>query len=332
MSNSPLVVFTRLSPNYTKMTNKKNNKITIHYMACDASIEVCGAGFADKSRRASSNYGIDSNGRVGLYVDESNRSWCSNSVDNDGQAVTIEVACKRGGDWPITDKAMSSLIDLCVDICKRNGIPKLNYTGDASGNLTMHCFFAHTPCPGPYLKSKYPYIAAEVNKRLGETDSVTVPEEEKEPEQEVVSSTLKVGDKVKLVSGAKYTNGSSVASFLFSKTLYVRVINGDSITISIYKTGAITGVVDKKYLTTLDGVKPEIDNKPIDNKESSDFKVGDEVKLISGAKYYDGKSMPSWLFGMKLYVRKLYGDNIVISTLKTGAVTGTVSKKYLVKY
>lgn len=327
MSNSPLVVFTRLSPNYTKMTNKKNKKITIHYMACDASIEVCGAGFADPSRRASSNYGIDSDGRVGLYVDESNRSWCSNSTDNDGQAVTIEVACKRGGDWPITDKAMASLIDLCVDICKRNGIPKLNYTGDASGNLTMHCFFAYTPCPGPYLKSKYPYIAAEVNKRLGVVGDIVVPEED-EKEEETKVDDLKIGDSVKLTSDAKYTNGKSVASFLFTKTLYVRAINGNNITISIYKTGAITGIVDKKYLVGFNK-NTSSDNKAPDTNK--DFKIGDEVKLVSGATYYNGQSIPSWVFEKKLYVRKLYGDNIVISTLKIGAVTGTVSKKYLIR-
>ena len=165
MSNSSLVNYTRLSPNCTKMTNKVNRKITIHHMACNISIEACGAGFADPGRGASSNYGIGTDGRIGLYVNESDRSWCSSNYQNDQQAVTIEVANDEiGGNWHVSDKAMASLINLCVDICKRNGIARLNFTGDASGNLTMHSYFAATACPGPYLKSKFQYIADEVNK------------------------------------------------------------------------------------------------------------------------------------------------------------------------
>ena len=136
-------------------------------MAGNLSIEECGNLFANPSRQASSNYGIGTDGRVGLYVQEKNRAWTSGSPDNDNQAITIEVANDGGSpDWHISDKALASLINLCVDICKRNGIAKLNYTGDATGNLTMHCFFQATACPGPYLKSKFTYIANEVNKKL----------------------------------------------------------------------------------------------------------------------------------------------------------------------
>ena len=136
-------------------------------MAGNLSIEECGNLFANPSRQASSNYGIGTDGRVGLYVEEKNRAWTSGSPDNDNQAITIEVANDGGApDWHISDKALASLINLCVDICKRNGIAKLNYTGDATGNLTMHCYFQATACPGPYLKSKFTYIANEVNKKL----------------------------------------------------------------------------------------------------------------------------------------------------------------------
>ena len=136
-------------------------------MAGNLSIEECGNLFANPSRQASSNYGIGTDGRVGLYVEEKNRAWTSGSPDNDNQAITIEVANDGGApDWHISDKALASLINLCVDICKRNGIAKLNYTGDATGNLTMHCYFQATACPGPYLKSKFAYISNEVNKKL----------------------------------------------------------------------------------------------------------------------------------------------------------------------
>lgn len=174
MSNSNLVNYTKLSPNYTPMTNKINKKITIHHMAGNLSIETCGNVFASKSRKASSNYGVGSDGRIGLYVDESNRAWTSSSSSNDSQAVTIEVANDGGApNWHVSDKAIAAVIELCVDICKRNGIEKLIYTGDASGNLTEHNYFAATACPGPYLKSKLSYIAEEVNKQLTTTTATT---------------------------------------------------------------------------------------------------------------------------------------------------------------
>lgn len=176
MSNSKLVCYQKLSPNYTKMSNKKNKKISIHHMAGNISIETCGDIFMSKSRQASSNYGIGSDGRIGLYVDEANRSWCTSSYENDSQAVTIEVANDGGKPtWHVSDKAIQSLIELCVDICKRNGIKKLNFTGDKSGNVTLHKWFYNTNCPGPYLESKMPYIVKEVNNRLCEEEKEFVP-------------------------------------------------------------------------------------------------------------------------------------------------------------
>lgn len=167
MAISKLATYTKLSPNYTKMTNKKNKKITIHHMAGNLSIESCGNVFASKSRKASSNYGIGSDGRIGCYVDEDNRSWCSSSSANDSQAITIEVAnCGGAPNWPVSDKAYDALLDLCEDICRRNGIKELVFTGDATGNLTQHNYFANTNCPGPYLKARFQAIADEVNKRL----------------------------------------------------------------------------------------------------------------------------------------------------------------------
>lgn len=174
MSNSKLVNYTRLSPNCNKPRNHKIDKITIHHMAGNLTVEQCGAVFAPTSRQASSNYGIGSDGRVGLYVDETNRSWCSSNASNDHRAITIEVANDGGApNWHVSDKALSKLIELCVDICKRNGIKKLNYTGDTSGNLTMHKWFAATGCPGPYLESKFKYIADQVNKRLSGSNTST---------------------------------------------------------------------------------------------------------------------------------------------------------------
>ena len=181
MSNSALVNVVIKSPNCNKPRNKAITKITIHHMAGFMSVEECGNLFANPSREASANYGIGSDGRVGLYVDECDRAWTSGSPENDNMAVTIEVAnCKGAPNWEVSDEAYSKLIDLCVDICKRNGIEALNWTGDAQGNLTCHYMFQPTACPGPYLKSKMGDIAREVNARLGvqpaPTPSVSKPD------------------------------------------------------------------------------------------------------------------------------------------------------------
>lgn len=174
MSNSPLVNYTKISPNKTSPRKNKISAIVIHHMAGKLSVEDCGRVFASSSREASANYGIDSKGRVGMYVQEKDRSWATANAAIDNRAVTIEVAnSSTGGNWPVSDKALAKLIDLCVDICKRNGIKKLRYTGNKSGNLHMHRWYASTACPGPYLASKFPYIAKQVNKRLKSSGSTT---------------------------------------------------------------------------------------------------------------------------------------------------------------
>ena len=175
MSNSPLVTYTKLSPNCTKPRNHAIDTITIHCMAGDCSVETCGEIFAPASRQASSNYGIGSDGRIALYVDEANRSWCSSSAPNDHRAVTIEVAnCGGAPDWPVSVKAYAALLDLVTDICKRNGIKKLLWRGDKSlvgqvseQNMTVHRWFAAKACPGDYLYNRHGAIAKEVNRRLG---------------------------------------------------------------------------------------------------------------------------------------------------------------------
>lgn len=147
MSNSLLVNYVKLSPNYNPRTSKVK-KITIHHMGGNLSVQTCGDVFAKSEREASANYGIDTNGLVGMYVEEKNRAWTSSNFYNDNQAITIEVANDGGApDWHVSDKALNKLVELCVDICKRNGIEKLNYTYDSNGNLTRHNMFTSTVCP-----------------------------------------------------------------------------------------------------------------------------------------------------------------------------------------
>lgn len=178
MSNSSLVNYTKISPNSDARQNSIK-KITIHHMAGDLSVETCGNVF--QKREASANYGIGTDGRVGLYVDESRRSWASANPVNDHQAVTIEVANDGGApDWHVSDTAFEKLIELCVDICRRNGISKLVYDGTPNGTLTRHNMFMATTCPGPYLQSRFPEIAQRVNDALGAQEDAPVAEPEQE--------------------------------------------------------------------------------------------------------------------------------------------------------
>ena len=183
MSNSPLVTYTKLSPNHSGRRNHVIDTVSVHCMAGNASVETCGALFADPARKASSNYGIGSDGRIALYVDEANRSWCTSNAANDHRAITIEVANNGGApDWPVSGKAYSALLDLLTDICRRNNIKELLWKGNKSligqvgkQNMTVHRWFAAKACPGDYLYNRHGEIAAEVNRRLkGEDESVDI--------------------------------------------------------------------------------------------------------------------------------------------------------------
>lgn len=183
MSNSPLVTYTRISPNRTSPRNHKIDTITIHCMASDLSVERCGAVFAKRTRMASSNYGVGSDGKIAMYVEEKDRSWCSSNKANDQRAVTIEVACEPVAPYRVTDAAMTALIKLVTDICRRNEIKELKWQGDKKligqvdkQNMTVHRWFKNKACPGDYLYSKHSYIAAEVNKRLALLETVDTSE------------------------------------------------------------------------------------------------------------------------------------------------------------
>lgn len=180
MGNSSLVSYTIISPNKNHPRNHKIDTITIHHMAGDLSVERCGQLFQDRSRQASANYGIGSDGRIALYVDEGDRAWTSGNRANDNRAITIEVANNTNkAPWTISDEAYKSLIQLVADICKRNCIRKLMWHNDKkligkidTQNMTVHRWFQSTACPGDYLMSKMGDIAKEVNAILGVDEKV----------------------------------------------------------------------------------------------------------------------------------------------------------------
>lgn len=187
-TNSSLVSYIRISPNrnlgryYDYYSAKpvqpitEITKITIHHMAGVMSVEQFGNLVANPAREMSANYCIGSDGRIGLFCEEKDRSWCSSSPWNDNRAITIEVSnCSTGGDWPISENVYNVLIKLCVDICKRNNIKKLEFTGDKEGSLTYHYMFNSTACPGPWIKNHTSDICSKVNSQLNGTPQPVKP-------------------------------------------------------------------------------------------------------------------------------------------------------------
>jgi hypothetical protein len=184
MSNSPLVGYTKISPNKSSPRNHKIDTVTIHCVVGQCSVETLGNVFAPTSRQVSSNYGIGYDGRIGMYVEEKDRSWCSSNAANDNRAITIEVASDTKEPYAVNAKAYAALIDLLVDICKRNGIKELVWSTNKADrvnhkngcNMTVHRDYANKSCPGTYLYERHAQIASEVNKRLGSTNIKPAPE------------------------------------------------------------------------------------------------------------------------------------------------------------
>ncbi len=180
-TNSKLVNYTRISPNRSVNRNHKIDTVSIHCVVGQCSVETLGSIFASTSKEASSNYGIGYDGRIGMYVEEKDRSWCTSSASNDNRAITIEVASDTYHPYRVNDAAYKSLIKLLVDICKRNGIKKLVWSTNKSErmnhlngcNMTVHRDYANKSCPGDYLYNLHGQIAKEVNAQLGSATSST---------------------------------------------------------------------------------------------------------------------------------------------------------------
>lgn len=170
MSQSSLATSHYWTKNYSSRNGQKIKHIIIHHMAGNLNARQCYQVW--KSREASAHYAIDTKGNIGQLVREEYRAWSVASSYWDSRSVAIECANSTGSPtWKVSDATIKALIKLCADICKRNGIKKCTYTGNSQGVLMMHCWFCSTACPGPYLKSKFKYICAEVNKILNGSSS-----------------------------------------------------------------------------------------------------------------------------------------------------------------
>lgn len=229
-TNSSLVEFTRLSPNHSGQRTHAIDRITPHCVVGQCSVETLGSIFAPTSKQASCNYGIGADGRVGMYVEEKNRSWCSSSNANDQRAVTIECASDTTEPYAFQDVVYQKLITLCVDICRRNGKKKLIWFGDKEKTLnyspkgdemilTVHRWFANKSCPGNWMYARMGDLAAKVTAQLGgSTEQKTETESKTDGLQATALKGLSEAEVVKKV-GALFTADQKKSGILASVSL-----------------------------------------------------------------------------------------------------------------
>ena len=261
-TNSSLVSYTKLSPNHSGQRTHSIDRITPHCVVGQCSVETLGNIFLPTSRQASSNYGIGVDGRVGMYVEEKNRSWCSSSAANDQRAVTIECASDNTEPYAFKDVVYKRLVELCIDICKRNGKTKLLWLGDRTKTLnytpksdemvlTVHRWFANKSCPGNWMYARMGELASKVTAALGS--------EVKPVEQAKPTGTIKTGDLV-TITGSTYYNGKAIPSWVKKLRWYVVEVSGDRAVINKDESGryAIMSPVKTSALAVAD-TKPAVD-------------------------------------------------------------------------
>lgn len=458
----------RASPHYRKGRDHPLTRVTIHHAVMVGNARMVAASFRG-TRNASATYAIGTDGSIVQCVSEADTPWTSNSHDNDTRAITIEVANTSTKDpWPVGAETMEALIRLLVDICQRNpGIGRLRYTGDTTGNLTMHKWFFNTQCPGTYLAERFEQIAAEVNKRL---DAASVPKvttvydltasglpetlagqvaaeleaagysavlTAREVKQEqTVTPTEPEG--YHSIAGEAVATAAQMVAYIKAKRpgveqsvidmipLYISEgqtegIAGDiAFAQSCIETGnfafpsetcavtlaqnnfAMMGVtatfakgesfatpqigiraqiqhlkayanneplakecVDPRFYLVSRGSAPYVEwlgqqenpqgkgwatakgygdrilavlaeirgTKPAEDKPAADtLAIGDLVTMQGGAPVYGrNREFASWVYSKKLYVRAIVGDRVTVSIYKSGAITGNVNRKYLTK-
>ncbi len=92
------------------------------------------------------------------------------------------------------------------------------------------------------------------------------------------------------------------------------------------------GADRKKKLTEAGYNYEEVQNRVNELMATNVIKEGDKVKLSNNAVVYGtDKKFAPYIYKSVLYVREIKGKRVVISTLKSSAVTGAVDIKYLTK-
>ena len=273
-TNSPMVSYTKLSPNHSGQRTHGIDRITPHCVVGQCSVETLGNIFLPTSKQASCNYGIGADGRIGMYVEEKNRSWCSSSNANDQRAVTIECASDTTEPYAFKDVVYQRLIELCTDICKRNGKKKLLWLGDEAKTLsynpksdemvlTVHRWFANKSCPGNWMYARMGDLAEKVTVQLG---GEAKPAQPTQP----TTSAIKAGDLVK-ITGTKYYGGQTIPSWVKAKNWFVHSVSGDRAVINKDASGKYA-IVSPMKVSNLQLVSAQT-TKPVPEKTTTPYLV-----------------------------------------------------------
>lgn len=247
MSNSSLVKKTILSPNHSGQRTHRIDRISIHCIVGQMSMNGLGSLFKNPNYEASCNYGVCTDGIV-LIVEEKNRSWCTSSNSNDQRAVTIETASDTFHPYAVRDNVYKNLLELVYDICKRNGKDTLLWFGDKEKTLnyepkknemvlTVHRWFANKSCPGDWLYSRHGEIARITTERLqaekkGGCEEMGCPYWKNgkctKGQKPAANKSIKEGDLVK-ITGSKWYTGQSIPGWVKSQKWYVVEISGNRV-------------------------------------------------------------------------------------------------------
>ena len=333
-TNSPLVNYTRISPNRTSPRNHIIDTIAIHCVVGQCSVETLGRIFAPTSREASSNYGIGYDGEVGMYVEECDRSWCTSSSEVDNRAVTIEVASDSYYPYAVNDIVYEKLIVLVADICKRNGIKKLVWSTNKNErmnhlngcNMMVHRDYANKSCPGDYLYNRHFDIAERVNKILG-AEPVPTP---------TPSTKYNKGDIVKVVGNAYYYNSTSkVPNWVKNEEWYLVEVSKTTDRCVLGKSTDgkynIMSPISSSCLELVKSANPVPAPIPTPTP-STKYNKGDAVKIIGDAYYYNSTSkVPNWVKNEEWYLVEVSNDRCVLGKSTDGKynIMSPISSKYL---
>lgn len=332
--------------NYTKMNNPNRVKyIVIHYVGALSGAEANCHYFYSTYRGASAHYFVGYQGEIWQCVEDADMAWHCGSGHHtykNENSIGIEMCVRKKStktmyatdkDWYFEDATVDATVELTKMLMKKYNVPVENVIRhyDVSGKI----------CPNPYVYNNTKHTWAEFKERISEQEPIKQPEKPATTTPTTPTNTLKLGDECKLVAGAKYVDGQSISSWVFDCKLYVRGFdNKGNIIISTLKTGAITGTVAAKYVVPYTA-EVKVEEKPTTTTQkeevkqeitTTELKKGDECRLLEGAVYTSGGKVPTWVIKSKLYVREIYKSSITVSTLKTGAITGTVDAKYVVPY
>lgn len=350
MSNSSLATYKKISPNRTSPRNHAIDTISIHCAVCQKSAKdiVNLSHFVnyDASNGVSCNYAVGNDGSIAMCVEEKDRSWCTSSRENDHRAITIEVASDTKAPYKVTDKAYKALIELLVDICKRNKIKKLLWKGDKSligqvdkQNMTVHRWFANKSCPGDYLYNLHGKIAEEVNKKLGASTSSIGSTASNSQSKPSSSSALAVGTKLDLKNVALYASASAKTKagtktgtyYVWSSDVVnnrIRITNSKT---NVGKSGQVTGWI--ALSTAKNSSVATSTSKSTSTSSNEALTAGTKLNLKNVALYVSAsaktksgtKTGTYYIWDNSVINNRIRITNIKSNVGKSGKVTGWIA-------